>query len=268
MKTKLTAAQIKSYRKNGFVAIEGFLTPKELKTWQKVTVGAVDERLKKTRGWEGLNNQTKPDDFYAQVFIQCLKLADTSKKMRELIFDPRIGEMAATLEGIDGIRCWHDQALFKPPFGNPTGYHLDNPYWSFSSRHSISIWIALDDATLMNGCMWYLPGTHKLGDPEKNSGIGQNLGDLFKFYPEWKKIAPVPAPAKAGTAVFHNGLTAHGAGANMTNRPRRAMTCAFMPDGSTFNGKRNILPEEYFKSLKIGDVLDDDVVNPPIWSRS
>src|ERR1051325_2969332 len=119
MKTKLTAAQIKSYRKNGFVAIEGFLTPKELKTWQKVTVGAVDERLKKTRGWEGLNNQTKPDDFYAQVFIQCLKLADTSKKMRELIFDPRIGEMAATLEGIDGIRCWHDQALFKPPFGNP-----------------------------------------------------------------------------------------------------------------------------------------------------
>ena len=46
------------------------------------------------------------------------------------------------------------------------------------------------------------------------------------------------------------------------------MTCAYMPDGSTFNGKRNILPEEYFASLKIGDLLDDERQNPLIWHRS
>jgi hypothetical protein len=40
-----------------------------------------------------------------------------------------------------------------------------------------------------------------------------------------------------------------------------------MPDGSTFNGQRNILPEEYFKSLKPGDVLCDDRINPLIWRR-
>ena len=51
----------------------------------------------------------------------------------------------------------------------------------------------------------------------------------------------------------------------MTNKPRRAMTCAYMPDGCTFNGKQNILPEEYFKSLKIGDVLDHPKQNPLIW---
>lgn len=51
----------------------------------------------------------------------------------------------------------------------------------------------------------------------------------------------------------------------MTNRPRRAMTCAYMPDGSTFNGTQNVLPKAYFESLKIGDVLDDDVINPIIW---
>src|SRR2546430_11717209 len=134
MKTRIGASQIKSYRKKGFIAIEGFLSPRELNTWRKVTVKAVEERLAKTRGWEGLNNQAKPDDFYAQVFVQCLKLADTSPAMRELIFDPRIGKLAADLAGVDGLRVWHDQALFKPPFGNPTGYHLDNPYWSFSSR--------------------------------------------------------------------------------------------------------------------------------------
>ena len=71
----------------------------------------------------------------------------------------------------------------------------------------------------------------------------------------------------AGSAVFHNGLIAHAAGANMTNKPRRAMTCAFMPDGATFNGTRNVLPEEYFAKLKVGDVLDDAKINPVVWKK-
>jgi hypothetical protein len=67
---------------------------------------------------------------------------------------------------------------------------------------------------------------------------------------------------------LHNGLTAHAAGANVTPRPRRAMTCAYMPDGSTFNGVQNVLPDDYFAALALGDVLDDDSVNPLVWSRS
>ena len=74
-------------------------------------------------------------------------------------------------------------------------------------------------------------------------------------------------PCPAGSAVFHNGLTADGAGANMTNRPRRAMTCACMPDGSVFNGTKNILPDAYFARLSVGDPLDDDAFNPLIWHR-
>ena len=53
----------------------------------------------------------------------------------------------------------------------------------------------------------------------------------------------------------------------MTNRPRRAMTCAYMPDGSTFNGQQNVLPAEYFRSLTVGDTLNDDRINPLIWHR-
>jgi ectoine hydroxylase-related dioxygenase (phytanoyl-CoA dioxygenase family) len=174
--------------------------------------------------------------------------------------------MAVTLAGVEGMRIWHDQALFKPPFGNPTAWHLDNPYWSFDSPNAISLWVALDDATLANGCMWYIPGSHKTAT-YANAGIGHNQADLFKINPHWRQIEPVGCPVPAGSAVFHNGLTAHGAGANMTNRPRRAMTCAYMPDGSTFNGKRNILPEAYFASLKIGDTLNDDAVNPLLWRR-
>jgi phytanoyl-CoA hydroxylase len=45
------------------------------------------------------------------------------------------------------------------------------------------------------------------------------------------------------------------------------MTCAYMPDGSTFNGKQNVLPMPYFKTLAVGDVLKDDWINPLICHR-
>ena len=161
------------------------------------------------------------------------------------------------------MRVWHDQTLIKEPFGNPTAWHLDNPYWSFFDADSISIWIALEDATLENGCMWFIPGTHKHGRFD-NAGIGVNMADLFKIYPEMAKIDPVAVPMKAGDCSFHNGVLAHGAGANMTRKRRIAMTCAYMPDGATFNGQRNILPKDYFESLKVGDVLANDDWNPRV----
>ncbi len=263
MRTQVTEDQISEYQRNGFLVVRNFLDASELAHWQHTTQEAVDERLATKNGYY---NQQDPDAYYAQVFTQCVKLADSHAGMRELMFDPRLGEMAGTLAGVDGIRIWHDQALFKPPFGNPTGWHLDNPYWSFDSRRSISIWVALDDATLSNGCMWYIPGSVHTATYD-NAGIGMNIGDLFKLYPLWREIDPVACPCPAGTAVFHNGLTAHGAGANMTNKPRRAMTCAYMPDGSTFNGKKNILPEAYLETLRVGDLLNDNTINPLIWKK-
>ena len=263
MRTTLTRDLIERYRTDGFIVIDNFLDAEELENWRKCTEEAVRIRT----GTELLHNQSDPDSYYAQVFHQALKLREVHEGMRKITDDPRLGEMAATLAGVDGIRIWHDQALIKPPFGNPTGWHLDNPFWSFYSRDAISIWVALDDATLGNGCLWYLPGTH-LTAPFEPTDINANQGALFKRHPEWQAIEPVACPCSAGSAVFHNGLTAHGAGSNMTNKPRRAMTCAYMPDGSTFNGQRNVLPEEYFNSLKPGDLLDNNDVVPLIWSRT
>lgn len=256
MKHALTTEQIAFYRENGFLVIEEFLSASELAHWQQVTQEAVDQRM------DGVT--LNRDDYYSQVFTQCLKLAETHPGMRELMHDPHLGQMAATLAGVDGIRIWHDQALFKPPFGNPTAWHLDNPYWSFSSCDSLSIWVALDDATRDNGCLYYLPGTQKTASWD-NVGIGHNQASLFNLYPQWREIESIGCPCPAGSAVFHNGLTAHGAGANMTNKPRRAMTCAYMPDGCTFNGTRNVLPEDYFQRLTVGDALTDDAINPRIW---
>jgi phytanoyl-CoA hydroxylase len=265
MKTRASKQQIDFYQQNGFVVIRNFLSPEELEEWR----GAVDEAVT-ARGHGRLPGGGEPaqkiEDYYNNVFIQALNLWQTNERIKRIMLDERLGKVAADLAGVEGIRIWHDQALIKRPWDNPTSWHLDNPYWSFTNRAAISLWVALDDATLENGCLWFLPGTHKLARDE-NPGIGPNMNHVFKMYPEWASIDSVASPMKAGDASFHSGWVAHGAGPNMTKGWRRAMTCGYMPDGSTFNGKQNILSREMFESLKIGDVLNNDAQNPLIYSR-
>jgi ectoine hydroxylase-related dioxygenase (phytanoyl-CoA dioxygenase family) len=203
------------------------------------------------------------ESYYTKVFTQRLNLLRVNDTVKRYVFNPGLGEMLCQLEGVDGFRVWHDQALIKEPYGNPTAWHLDDPYWSFSSKHSLSMWIALEPATLENGCMWFVPGTHKLASYD-NSDIGEDLSSLFKVYPEMAEIDPVAVPMQPGDCSFHNGLTAHGAGANMTRGRRIAMTCAYMPVGATFNGQQNILPPDYFNSLSVGDVLENNEWNPVV----
>jgi len=264
MKTTLTDSQIQQYQNDGFIHIPGFLSPEETATLKGAVVETARSMGKKKIGGDAGNDE-EGDGFYDKVFTQRLNLWKINDTVKRFMLNPELGKMACLLEGIEGIRVWHDQTLIKEPFANGTAWHLDDPYWSFCSRHAISIWIALEDATPYNGCMCFIPGSQKLATYD-NVGIGQNMGDLFKLYPKMGEIDPVPVPMKAGDCSFHNGLTAHGAGANMTRGRRIAMTCAYMPEGSTFNGIRNILPEAYFKTLKEGDVLENDGHNPLLYS--
>jgi len=80
-----------------------------------------------------------------------------------------------------------------------------------------------------------------------------------------QNIDPEPVPMAAGDCGFHNGLVANGAGATMTWHRRIAMTCAYMPINSTFNGNQSILPTNYFNNLKEGDLPNDDQLNPIVY---
>ncbi|HYF31664.1 MAG TPA: phytanoyl-CoA dioxygenase family protein [Chitinophagaceae bacterium] len=272
MNSQLTEKQIQQYREDGFIVIENFLSPGELEHWRKTVSKAVEERAGikipgrdvKTGEADGINEDS---DYFAKVFDQLLNLWQTNDGVRELMMDERLGKMAAQLSGANGIRIWHDQALFKRPWANPTAWHLDTPFWSFDDRRALSIWVALDDATLENGCLFFIPGSHKVTNFNKIT-IGRNMDGIFDIYPQLRNTRPVAAPMKAGSCSFHNGLTVHGANANMTNGFRRAMTCNYMPEGNTFNGEPNILPEEYLQSLKIGDPLNNDRQNPLIYKAS
>ncbi|MCB9149733.1 MAG: phytanoyl-CoA dioxygenase family protein [Caldilineaceae bacterium] len=267
MQHELSQDQINFYQENGFIVIHDFLTSDELETWR----AAVDEAVSE-RGQRRIPNRPDADikdedAYYNRVFVQRVNLWQSNAKMRELMLDWRLGKMATELAGVDGMRIWHDQALIKQPWANPTGWHLDNPYWSYYSRNAISIWVALDDATLQNGCLYFLPGSHKTATFD-NANIGENIGDIFRVYPQWQNIMPAPAEMKAGACSFHNGLIGHGAGPNMTPGWRRAMTCGYMPDGSTFNGQQNILTKERIATLTIGDVLDDEAQNPLLYHKT
>ena len=261
VRTEVTPDQITRYRERGYVVIEGFLSAEELALWRRridAAVAAREDRKLANSDWRA------GDSYYDKVFTQRINLWMDHEGVRGLMLDARIGKMAAELAGVDGLRIWHDQALVKEPWANPTGWHLDNPYWSFSSRHAISLWVALDDVTRDNGCLYFLPGTHRTAT-WANGPIGENIGALFEQYPEWADLEADAAPMKAGSCSFHNGLLAHGAGANMTPGRRRAMTCGYMPDGSTFNGQTNVLPPEYLATLSEGDVLDNDDQNPLLY---
>lgn len=268
MKNDLSQEQISKYQNNGFVIIEDFLSPDELEFWRS----ALEEAIAKRGGNKMPDRKEvygKGDDadksYYDNVFAQLINLWQDNDKMREIMLDERLGKMAAQLADVDGIRIWHDQALVKKPWANPTSFHLDTPYWSFSDRRALSIWVALDDVTYENGCLFFIPGSHKTTRLEI-AGIGKNMGSIFSIYPEFKTTKSSAALMKAGSCSFHNGLTIHGAHANMTPGYRRAMTCAYMPDGNTYNGTQNILNDEQIANLKVGDLLNDNNQNPLIYS--
>lgn len=269
MRNELSQQDIAQYRRDGFLVIENFLSAEELDFWR----GALDEAVAKRNGNKMPDRKEvygKGDDadksYYDNVFDQLINLWQDNEKIKQVMLDERLGKMAAQLSGCDGIRIWHDQALIKKPWANPTSWHLDTPYWSFSDRRALSIWVALDDATYENGCLFFIPGSYHQTTFE-NPGIGKNMGAIFTTYPEFKASKSVAAPMKAGSCSFHNGLTIHGAHANMTPGFRRAMTCAYMPDGNVFNGTQNILSDEVAGHLKIGDLLNNNTINPLIYSE-
>jgi phytanoyl-CoA hydroxylase len=270
MKNELSPESISAYQQNGFLVIEDFLSSEELDFWRLALDEAVTKRAgNKMPDRKEVYGKGDGDDkaYYDNVFDQLINLWQDNDKIKQIMFDERLGKMAAQLSGADGIRIWHDQALIKKPWANPTSWHLDTPYWSFSDRRALSIWVALDDATYENGCLFFIPGSYYHTTFE-NPGIGKNMGAIFTTYPEFKTTKSVAAPMKAGSCSFHNGLTIHGAHANMTPGCRRAMTCAYMPDGNTFNGTPNILSDEVVAGLKVGDLLNNDALTPLIYSRA
>jgi ectoine hydroxylase-related dioxygenase (phytanoyl-CoA dioxygenase family) len=266
MRASATADQIARYREDGFVIVRDLLDPAELRELTE----AVERGIELTRRTMGRNKvvggrwEEGQDAYFDAIFLQRVNLWKIEPTVRRYMLGPEIGRIATELAGVEGLRVWHDQTLQKKPWSNPTNWHLDHPYYSYHERGTISAWIALDDATIRNGCLHYLPGSQRIARAD-NVEIGPSMDGLFAVYPELAGIEPVAAEMSAGSCAFHDGMIAHAAGPNMTPRWRRAMTCAYMPVGARFNGQPNILSAERLARLKPGDSLDDEAENPLVW---
>lgn len=266
MRDNVTPEEIADYRRDGFVVLRDVLDAREVASW-RVTLSEVVAR-RKSRLPEQSDKYDEffqsEHEYYDKVFTQKINLWASDPVVRPLVLSPDLGRIAAQLSGCSGVRVYLDQALVKEPYANPTAFHIDVPFWAFTSPDALTIWIAMDDATPENGCLCYIPGSH-LERRFDNADIGPELGALFDVYPQWKNVEPVFCPAPAGSAVVHSGLTAHGAGANMTPRQRFAMTIAYMPDGAVFNGKQDVYTTEQVAKLKVGHPLDDPGLNPLVY---
>lgn len=264
MNCELTQEIVETYRRDGFLHVPGLLSPEEVSHWKREIERASDERTERIPSHD--DGGKTGNEYYDRVFKQRVNLWQSDEAVAELVLDPAIAGMAARLEGLDSVSLWHDQALIKQPWANPTSWHIDDPYWSFYTRKATTCWTALEDVTLQNGALYFLPGTHETATYD-NVLIGQNMNSLFDVYPDWAKIEPVPVEMKAGDCSFHNGLTAHAAGPNMTTGTRAAFSIIYMPADATYNGIKNVLPPRLLESLEPGAPLNDPQQNPIVFPR-
>jgi len=250
---------VDDFRRDGFVVVPGLLSDRELRHYG----AAVDEGVARRSRHDARTLGEKT--LYEQSFIQCQNLWEDCEGVRPLTFHPVVAETAARLLGVDAVRLWHDQALYKEVGGRQTDPHQDHPYWPIVETRTITAWIPLDGSTLDNGAMGYLPGSHRLGVREFVD-IFSGHGDDPLARRELEGIAPVFVEVPAGSVAFHHGLTFHLAGPNLTDTVRRVHTVIYFADGSTRGVGRFPHPAVERAGIAMGAVIASDVT-PIAWPR-
>lgn len=156
----------------------------------------------------------------------------------DLLWAPAFRMAAYQLLGT-GFRLFHDQLFCKPAqHGSVVAWHQDFSYWTWTSPMAhLTCWIALDDATTENGCMYYVPRSHKWGLVDKPDLAGDMDAVRDFLSPEqiqdFKK--KVPIELKARQATFHHPLMMHGSYENRSPKSRRATLINVFSDGIISN---------------------------------
>ncbi len=216
-----------SYEENGFLVVEALFTDEELTpVRQRIDALIADPESRLAGVGIGREGDTKPEtkgtgDVRGASFL--------------VRFDPFFQNFARTAKLLDHargllgprVKVFRDQALFKPPRGQAKPLHQDQSYFLVDPVDDlVTAWIALDEATLENGCMTYVPGSHKHGifpissDPERPVHHIPDTGEL-------DLPAAVPCPVPAGSVIFHHGCALHASADNNTDTWRKALILHF-----------------------------------------
>ena len=233
---QLTAAQVEFFNENGYLS--GI---KMLEEWQ------VDELCKQLAEIADpnhpghhlfyefhTNESTDPD----AVLFHSLGHWRITEGFHDLFWNPAFTRAASQLLGDVSVRLWHDQLFCKPAHhGGVVAWHQDYSYWTCTRpMQHLTCWVALDDATTENGCLNYIPGSHRWGLLDRPNLAG-DMNGLMEFLNDEQKAAfkPIPIELKKGYATFHHPLLVHGSHENKSERSRRAFVLNAFADGTMYD---------------------------------
>lgn len=175
------------------------------------------------------NESSNPDT----ILFHALGAWRTGPAFHDVLWSPAFLMAASQLLG-GAVRFWHDQLFCKPAHhGGVVAWHQDYSYWTRTQPMAhLTCWIALDDSTRDNGCLYYVPGSHKW-NLLPITGLAGDMNEIMTVLDDEQKQAfrPLPIELKRGQCSFHHPLTVHGSYENRSDRPRRATLVNVFRDG-------------------------------------
>ena len=138
---------------------------------------------------------------------------------------PELAKVAESL-GFEDPAIIQSMYIFKPPrIGGEVLCHQDSTYIYTEPESCIGFWFALEDATAENGCMYFIPGGHKMNLKQRNYRISESELTTEVLDPEpWPEHLKLPVEASAGTLVIFHGRAPHMSGQNPSDKSRHAYT--------------------------------------------
>lgn len=219
---ELTPEQIDFYDKNRYIKLKNVLDQATLDHFNKVISDRVEIKKKEIE-----NIPLEKRDTYGKAFLQLMNLWTEDEAVKELVMSPRIASIAAQLIQADGVRLYHDQALFKEAGGGITPWHADQYYWPLDSDKTVTAWIPLQETPKEMGPLEFSAGSHKI-EEGRDLAISDESEAVLKEKLRVNDFPHVIEAFDAGEVSFHSGWVFHRAGANSTDQVRKVMTVIYM----------------------------------------
>lgn len=228
----LTPDQIRHFHQHGYVAGVRVLSEEQIAGLRADVESLMQPGLAVSDHWYEYHRNESSDP--NSVLFHALGAWRVSVGFHDLLWNQAITHPASQL--LDGdVRFWHDQLFCKPAkHGGVVAWHQDYSYWTRTTPMAhLTCWIGLDDSTLDNGCLQYIPGSHRwpLLPATELAGDLDAIRDRLNDQ-QWECFQnPVAIEMQAGECAFHHPLMLHGSFANNTDQPRRAAVLNFVKDG-------------------------------------
>jgi ectoine hydroxylase-related dioxygenase (phytanoyl-CoA dioxygenase family) len=256
---QLTTDQIDFFRENGFIKIKSVLSPETIEAMDVIISEEVDR----------LNTQhleMKDRDTYGKAFLQIMNIWRNSDLVKQIVFSKRLAKIAADLLEVEGVRLYHDQALYKEPGGGHTPWHADQYYWPVASPKTVTAWIPLQETTFELGPLEFSAKSFEIVDG-RDKEIGDESQAILANILKKSGFNHVVEPFDLGEISFHTGWLYHRAGPNTTDKMRKVMTMIYLDKDMTLKAPENKNQQAdwdtWCPGAVVGEVIDTHL-NPII----